>query len=62
LASRAAGEFGGLQYAQARSLVVRFAEPQQIQLDGDSFGIVSALKISIVEAALPVRTETGSST
>jgi diacylglycerol kinase family enzyme len=62
LARRAAGEFGGLQYAQARSLVVRFAEPQQIQLDGDSFGVVAALKISIVEAALPVRTESVAST
>jgi diacylglycerol kinase family enzyme len=41
---------------------VRFAEPQQIQLDGDSFGVVAALKISIVEAALPVRTESVAST
>jgi diacylglycerol kinase family enzyme len=62
LARRAAGEFGGLQYAQAHSLVVRLAEPQQIQLDGDSFGVVSALKISIVDAALPVRVERSSST
>lgn len=55
LAMRMAPQLGALQYAQAQTLTVRFAEPQQIQLDGDSFGTVTALKISVRHRGLRIR-------
>jgi len=52
---RAAPAFRALRYAQSRRLAVRFAEPQQLELDGDGVGAVIAATISVRPGALPVR-------
>jgi diacylglycerol kinase family enzyme len=41
-----------IRYAQARKLWARFPEPQQIQLDGDSNGLVAAVTLTIQPHAL----------
>jgi diacylglycerol kinase family enzyme len=61
LALRAAPEIGALQYVQGRTIVVRFSEPQQIQLDGDDFGVVAAVKISVRHQGLVLRMPGGAS-
>ena len=55
LAMRGVPELGALQYAQARSFTVRFGEAQQVQLDGDDFGMVAAIKISVRHRGLLLR-------
>jgi len=52
---RAAPTFRALRYAQSRELAVRFAEPQQMELDGDGVGAVIAATITVRPGALPVR-------
>ncbi|MBK4346920.1 diacylglycerol/lipid kinase family protein [Lacisediminihabitans changchengi] len=52
---RAAPQFRALRYAQSRRLAVRFAQPQQMELDGDGVGLVTAATITVMPGALPVR-------
>ena len=52
---RAAPQFRALRYTQARTLELRLSTPQRIELDGDSFGEVSRLKVSVVPHGLTVR-------
>jgi diacylglycerol kinase family enzyme len=52
---RAAPAFHALRYAQARTLSVKFDAPQRIELDGDSFGEVSTLTVTVVPHGLTVR-------
>jgi diacylglycerol kinase (ATP) len=52
---RAAPTFHALRYSQARTLELRLHSPQRIELDGDSFGEVSNLRVSIVHHGLTVR-------
>ena len=52
---RAAPTFHALRYTQARSLELRLHSPQRIELDGDSFGEVSNLRVSVVHHGLTVR-------
>jgi diacylglycerol kinase family enzyme len=44
-----------LQYRRATRLVVRFPDPQEIELDGDSFGSVVAARVTVRHGALLVR-------
>ena len=44
-----------LQYVQARRLTARFDSPQQIQLDGDGFGPITAVHLTIRPQALRIR-------
>jgi diacylglycerol kinase family enzyme len=46
-----------LQYAQSRLIEVRFNRPENVELDGDAFGPISAARIAVVPAALSVRTD-----
>jgi len=52
---RAAPRIHAMQYVQARRLAARFDLPQEIQLDGDGFGAVTAAGIWIHPRALKVR-------
>jgi diacylglycerol kinase family enzyme len=52
---RSAPQFRALRYAQSRRLAVRFVEPQQLELDGDGVGLVSAATITVLPSALLVR-------
>jgi len=52
---RAAPTFHALRYSQARTLELSLHSPQRIELDGDSFGEVSNLRVSIVHHGLTVR-------
>ena len=52
---RAAPRFHALRYTQARTLEVRLHSPQRIELDGDSFGTVSSLRVTVVPQGLTVR-------
>lgn len=52
---RAAPDLGALRYRQAQELTVRFDKPQKIQLDGDSFGTVTAVTATVRAGALAVR-------
>jgi len=52
---RAAPTFHALRYTQARTLEVRLHSPQRLELDGDSFGAVSTLRVSVVHNGLTVR-------
>lgn len=44
-----------LQYAQTQTLHADFGSPQKVQLDGDSFGLVSSVAISVRPGVLTVR-------
>jgi len=52
---RAAPGLRAMQYVQARELRAWFDEPQRIQLDGDSFGVVTAATITVRHHGLHVR-------
>jgi diacylglycerol kinase (ATP) len=52
---RLTSEMQALQYAQGKSLSVEFDVPEAIELDGDSFGAVTAARISVVHHALVMR-------
>lgn len=52
---RAAPTFRALRYTQAKTLELRLTSPQRIELDGDSFGDVSTLRVSVVHRGLTVR-------
>lgn len=52
---RAAPNIRALQYVQAQQLIVRFNTPEHIELDGDSFGTVSAAKLSVLHRGLTLR-------
>lgn len=52
---RAAPDLRALQYVQARRLTARFDRPQSIELDGDSFGEVTAATITIRPQGLRIR-------
>jgi diacylglycerol kinase (ATP) len=52
---RAAPKFRALSYTQARTLELRLVHPQRIELDGDSFGEVTALRVAVVPQGLTVR-------
>lgn len=43
-----------LQYGQAQTLTARFDHPQSIQLDGDSFGMVTAVTIAVLPRGLKI--------
>ena len=45
-----------LRYAQFRRIRLEFAEPEEIQLDGDPFGQVTAATLGIAERSLTLRT------
>lgn len=51
---RAAPDLRALQYVQARKLTARFDEPQSIQLDGDSFGQVTSVTITVKPGGLDI--------
>ncbi|UFU05383.1 diacylglycerol/lipid kinase family protein [Ruania halotolerans] len=55
VALRATPDLRALRYVRARTLNARFDEPQSIELDGDSFGLVSAVAITLRPGALIVR-------
>jgi diacylglycerol kinase (ATP) len=48
-------EVHALKYLTGRELIVRLAEPEGIELDGDQFGQASAIKVTIVAGGLTVR-------
>ncbi|UFU04598.1 NAD(+)/NADH kinase [Ruania suaedae] len=52
---RSAPDLRALQYVQDRRLTARFDDPQKVELDGDSFGFVTAVTITIRPHALLVR-------
>ncbi|SED77090.1 Diacylglycerol kinase family enzyme [Ruania alba] len=52
---RAAPDLRAMQYVRDRTLTARFDRAQHIQLDGDSFGLVSAVTITLRPGALLVR-------
>lgn len=52
--ARAAPRLQSLEYAQAQQLAATFDSPQTIQLDGDSFGPVTAVRISLRRHALRI--------
>lgn len=52
---RAALDLRALQYVQARRLTARFDRPQYIELDGDSFGMVTAVTIALHPRGLNIR-------
>lgn len=52
---RAAPGLRAMQYAQAQELTAWFDEPQRIQLDGDSFGMVTAATITVRHHGLRIR-------
>lgn len=52
---RAAPRLRAMEYVRARRLAARFDTPQHIELDGDSFGTVTAARIGLRPRALLVR-------
>ncbi len=52
---RAAPDLRAMQYVRDRTFTAWFDEAQHIQLDGDSFGLVSAVSISLLPGALLVQ-------
>jgi diacylglycerol kinase (ATP) len=52
---RAAPKFRALRYTQARTLELKLRKPQRIELDGDSFGEVTSLRVAVVPRGLTVR-------
>jgi diacylglycerol kinase family enzyme len=57
---QSAPALNALQYVQARELVVRFEAAEAIELDGDSFGDVVAVRITIRRLGLSIRVPEGS--
>lgn len=55
---RTAPALQALHYIQARTLAIRFDQPQRIQLDGDDFGMVLAATITLQRAGLTIRIPT----
>lgn len=55
LALQVAPTLRALQYAQAKTLHADFGKPQKIQLDGDNFGRVISVTISVQPGALMIR-------
>lgn len=51
-------DFHGLTYAQGKRFEARFDTPHAIELDGDLFGTVTRVRITVQEAALRLRTPT----
>ena len=51
-----AGDLHALAYTQGSRFEAAFDEPRQIQLDGDGFGEVTRVRISVLPAALLIRT------
>lgn len=47
--------FRALRYAQARTLHANFDRPQNVQLDGDDFGPVSSVSLSVKPGAISIR-------
>jgi diacylglycerol kinase family enzyme len=45
-----------LAYTKAKRLEIAFDEPQEIQLDGDPFGLVTAVTLTVAHRALTLRT------
>lgn len=54
-ALRATADLAALPYAQARQLTARFDRPESIELDGDGFGTVTAVTVTVRPSALRVR-------
>jgi diacylglycerol kinase (ATP) len=52
---QAAPRLRAMEYVQARRLAARFDTPQNIELDGDSFGPITAARIGLRPRALRVR-------
>lgn len=52
---RATPDLRALQYVQARKMTTRFDPPQPIQLDGNSFGTVAAVTITVHHRGLTIR-------
>ncbi|GAB3168402.1 hypothetical protein GCM10027059_31010 [Myceligenerans halotolerans] len=52
---RAAPRLRAMEYVQGERLAARFDAPQHIELDGDSFGAITAARIGIRPGALLVR-------
>ena len=52
---RAAPSIHALRYTQAKTLELRLRSPQRIELDGDSFGKVSSLRVTVMHHGLTVR-------
>jgi len=52
---QAAPRLRALEYVQAQRLAARFDSPQSIQLDGDSFGPITAARLTLHTQALTVR-------
>ena len=52
---RSAPRLRAMGYLQSRRLAARFDSPQHIELDGDSFGAVTAARISLHPGSLTVR-------
>lgn len=55
LALQLAPTLRALQYAQARTLHADFDNPKKVQLDGDNFGYVTSVTISVQTGGLTVR-------
>ncbi|MEO7006261.1 MAG: diacylglycerol kinase family protein [Terrimesophilobacter sp.] len=55
LALQLAPALRALQYAQARTLHADFGAPHKVQLDGDNFGLVTSVTISVQPGALTIR-------
>lgn len=56
LVQRGLPEGRALRFEQARRLDVRFNEPQEVELDGDGFGTITAASITVMPRALTLRT------
>ncbi|GAA1446196.1 diacylglycerol/lipid kinase family protein [Leifsonia poae] len=44
-----------LQYAQSETMTARFESPQEVELDGDSFGPVTALRLTVDHLGLTIK-------
>lgn len=55
LALQLAPELRALQYAQARALHADFDRPKKVQLDGDNFGFVTSVTISVQPGGVTIR-------
>lgn len=56
---QAAPRLRALQYVQARRLEAHFDAPQEVELDGDPFGEVVAVTVTVLPRALALRTPRG---
>ena len=55
LALELAPSLRALQYAQAKTLHADFDKPKKVQLDGDNFGLVTSVTISVQPGGLTIR-------